>query len=173
MMASPDTNTTRVKGALLLVNPSRACTASGLGTLGSRGDSSIGVTAITDETVVTQASTTSAQNAHRQRGPGNRPFGKNRIVKMSKVFPSVQTLPNTKAGHTTQLRGKAPLKSPRMATKSPVRYMAPASAIASNNQPIGLLGRRIAISTPRIPMMGAPRKYANWAVTSESIALES
>jgi hypothetical protein len=60
-----------------------------------------------------------------------------------------------------------------MATKSVRRLIASAVAIPSTNQPIGFLGRRAAISTPRIPTMGAWRKYAHCVVSGESIACQS
>src|ERR1035441_10644549 len=119
MMASPDTNVTRLKGSLLLVRASSECIASGLATLGSRGDGWNGDTAIIDETSVTAAPMNTTHAAHRHRGPGSsRPSGKNRTTGASKTTPSVPVLLNTQAAHATQLRGDAPLSSPRMAMKS-------------------------------------------------------
>jgi hypothetical protein len=51
--------------------------------------------------------------------------------------------------------------------------IAPAPAMTSNNQPMRFLGRRAAISTPRVPTIGTPRNTGSDAVSGESIAFQS
>src|ERR1022692_3522061 len=94
-------------------------TASTLGTLGSRGDNWFGATAMVELRIATATVTAATYAATRHRHPGNsRPSGKSRIVTPRKTMPSMTVLPNTDAGHSTQLRIDAPLSRPRMATKS-------------------------------------------------------
>jgi hypothetical protein len=167
-------NESAVSAPLVSVSPVRARTPSGFGTLGRRGDSWMGGTAnITDPTTMI-AATNTTRLAHRQRGPGiSRPFGKKRTRKSSRIPPSPVVMLNTQAAHATQPRGDAPARMPRTATNPEKRSIESATAIPSSNQPMGFRGRRAAISTPRIPAMGAPMKYGICAVTGESIAVQS
>jgi hypothetical protein len=117
-MANSKRNDTINSGPLPWVSPSSAGTASGLGTLGSRGDSWIGADATIDAALDTTAMTNTSRAAHRHRGPGSsRPFGKSRMTNPSKITPFPVAL-KMQAGHTTQLRVDAPASSPRTATKS-------------------------------------------------------
>src|SRR3984893_1451945 len=154
----------KLRGLSLLESPPSAVTPSGLGTLGNLDDNWKGDTEIIDAAIVTVRAANTAHVGHRQRGPGsNRPVGKNRMMRASPIAASVPVLEYTQAGHATQPRGDAPLSNPRMAMASASTFIAPATAIASSNQPMGFPGRRAAIRTPRTPTMGAASKNPNTA----------